>query len=52
MNTGDNQARSSTPEIGDILVVIPVYNHGATLHTVAKAVLAIHPHVIDRKSVV
>lgn len=46
MNTGDNQARSSTPEIGDILVVIPVYNHGATLHTVAKAVLAIHPHVM------
>lgn len=30
----------------DILVVIPVYNHGATLRNVAKGVLEQHPHLL------
>jgi glycosyltransferase involved in cell wall biosynthesis len=29
-----------------VLVVIPVYNHGTTLHSVVKLVLEHHPHLL------
>ncbi|MDR1656993.1 MAG: glycosyltransferase family 2 protein [Deltaproteobacteria bacterium] len=32
--------------MAEVLVVIPVYNHGATLLQVAEGVLAIHPHLL------
>lgn len=30
----------------EVLAVIPVYNHGATLRRVAEGVLALHPHLL------
>lgn len=32
--------------MAEILVLIPVYNHGATLRRVAEGVLALHPHLL------
>ena len=32
--------------MAEVLAVIPVYNHGATLRQVAEGVLAVHPHLL------
>ena len=32
--------------MSEVLVVIPVYNHGATLRAVAEGALAVHPHLL------
>lgn len=39
-------ARSEHPPVPQVLVVVPVYNHAATLPLVVKGVLAVHPHVL------
>ena len=34
------------PTLDSILVVVPVYNHAATLRQVVEGVLALHPHIL------
>lgn len=40
------QANPDITLAGKVMVLIPVYNHGATLRSVVEGVLARHPHVL------